>query len=316
MSVGGLLHSSERQKRRVEAKRRSPRRRDAVDGYVMIAPWLIGFIALVAGPMIASLLISFTDWQLIVAPKWVGLQNYITLLTSDPLIWKSLGNTAFFALIGTPLYAFIGLILAVALNRRTRGMHFFRVVYFIPSLAPVVASTLLWILVFQPDFGYVNAVLQFLHIPKQPWLMDPSQAKPVLIVMYLWGVGGSIPIFLGGLQSIPTSLYEVAALDGASGWQTFRRVTLPLMSPVLLFVMVTGFIQGFQAFTTAYVATGGGPSNSTLFYVLYLYQNAFNYLKMGYASSMAWLLFVIIMGFTAAQFFVSRRFVYYETTGD
>lgn len=294
------------------------RRQEARDGYLMILPWLIGFLGLVLGPMIASFLISFTNWQLVVAPQWIGLENYVTMLSKDSLIRASLADTAFYAFISTPLYACIGLGLALALQRRRRGLYFYRTVYFLPSITPVVASTLLWMLIFEPSFGWASYVLQFLHLPQQLWLSDPHEAKPVLIVMYLWGAGGSLPIFLAGLNAIPAELYEAAAVDGASGWRMFRGITLPLVSPVLFFILVTGFIAGFQVFTPAYVATGGtgNPEHSTLFFALYLYNNAFRYLNMGYASAMAWLLFVIVLGFTIVQFGVARRLVYYESSPD
>jgi multiple sugar transport system permease protein len=291
------------------------RRAEARDGYLMLAPWLIGFIGLFAGPMIFSLVLSFTSWNLINAPRWVGFSNFDALF-HDPLIGTALENTAIYALISTPLFACIGLGLSLALYKKIRGIRWYRTIYFIPSIIPVVSATLIWLLIFEPSFGVVDRALAFVHLPQQQFLSSPGEAKPVLILLYLWGVGGSLPIFLAGLNAIPQELYEAASVDGGSGWQIFKRVTLPLLSPVLFFVFVTGFIGGFQAFTPAYVASQGtgGPNNSTLFYVLYLYNNAFQYFKMGYASAMAWVLFLIILGFTIVQFGVARRAVYYESS--
>jgi multiple sugar transport system permease protein len=291
------------------------RRQEARDAYLMLSPWIIGFLVLFAAPMIISLLLAFTEWNLVNAPKWVGFGNFVTLF-HDPLIRTALINTAFYAFISTPLYACIGLALSIALYKRIRGVRWYRTVYFIPSIVPAVSATLIWLLIFEPPFGVIDHLLSLLHLPVQPFLSSPQQAKPTLILLYLWGVGASMPIFLAGLNAIPSDLYEAASVDGASSWQAFKRVTLPLLSPVVFFIFITGFIAGFQVFTPAYVATQGQgtPDNSTLFYVLYLYNNAFQYFKMGYASAMAWLLFLIILGFTIVQFGIARRAVYYESS--
>ncbi|HVC35107.1 MAG TPA: sugar ABC transporter permease [Chloroflexota bacterium] len=286
------------------------------DGYLMMAPWLFGFIVLLVGPMVASLVLSFTDWQMLLPPKWIGLQNYVTMFTQDDLIPTSLVNTAFYAFVSTPLYAFFGLLLGLLMNLDLKGVRVLRTMYFLPSITPVVAATLLWVLIFQPDFGLANFLVQGLGLPKQLWLLDPNESKPVLIFMYLWGVGGSMPIFLAGLKGIPKEMYEAAVIDGADRWSSLRYVTLPLLSPVLFFVVITGFIGGFQVFTSAFIATAGGPSNSTMFFVLYLYNSAFQFFKMGYASAMAWLLFVVVLAFTLIQFAVARRLVYYEESRD
>lgn len=295
-----------------------PRRRSALarqemrDGLLMTAPWLFGFVVLTAGPMIASLAMSFTNWQIVIAPRWVGLDNYIEMFTKDELVGVSLFNTAFYTFIGTPLYVVIGLAIGLVMAMNIRGIRYYRTMFFLPSITPVVATTLLWMLIFHADFGLANFVMQFFGLPRQLWLADPGQSKPVLIVMYLWGVGASMPIFLAGLKGIPREMYEAATIDGAGRVASFRYVTLPLLSPVLFFVLTTGLIGGFQVFTSAYIATGGGPANSTMFYVFHLYNNAFKFFRMGYASAMAWLIFVIILVFTLIQFVVARRLVYYE----
>lgn len=291
------------------------RRQEARDAFLMLSPWIIGFLGLFAAPMVISLLLAFTEWNLVTSPKWVGFSNFATIL-HDPNIGTALFNTAFYAFISTPLYAAIGLTLSLVLYKKVRGVRWYRTIYFIPSIVPAVSATLIWLLIFEPSFGVVNHILGALHLPQQPFLSSPQQSKPTLILLYLWGVGASMPIFLAGLNAIPHDLYEAASVDGASAWQTFKRVTLPLLSPVVFFIFVTGFIAGFQVFTPAYIASQGtgAPDNSTLFYVLYLYNNAFQYFKMGYASAMAWLLFLIILGFTIVQFGVARRAVYYESS--
>ncbi|HEY3080634.1 MAG TPA: sugar ABC transporter permease [Chloroflexota bacterium] len=301
-----------------EAAGRRPRRsalarEEMRDGYLMMAPWLVGFVVLLAGPMIASLVISFTNWQMLVAPRWLGTANYVEM-AKDELVRTALGNTAFYTFISTPLYAVLGLALGLTMARPLPGIRVYRTMYFLPSITPVVATTLLWMLIFQADFGLANYALQAVGLPKQLWLLDTKEAKPVLIFMYLWGVGGSMPIFLAGLKGIPPEMYEAARIDGAGRWQAFRHITLPLLSPVLFFVVITGFIGGFQVFTPAYIATAGGPANSTRFFVLHLYDNAFTFFRMGYASAMAWLLFVVVLVFTLAQFALARKLVYYEDT--
>lgn len=281
------------------------------DGYLMMLPWLVGFVVLLAGPMLYSLYMSFTNWQMLVPERWIGFSNYVEM-GQDELVRTALGNTAYYTFIATPLYTLLGLALGLLMARKIAGVRFYRTAYFLPSITPIVATALLWMLIFQPDFGFANWALGLLGIPKQPWLLSPAQSKPVLIFMQLWGVGASMPLFLSGLKGIPPELYEAARIDGAGRWAAFRHVTLPLLSPVLFFVVITSFIGGFQVFTSAYVATAGGPANSTRFFVLHLYDTAFTYFRMGYASAMAWLLFAIVLLFTLLQFAIARRLVYYE----
>lgn len=285
------------------------------DGYLMMLPWLFGFVVLLAGPMLYSLYMSFTDWQMLVPEKWIGFGNYAEM-ARDEMIGKSLGNTAYYTLISVPLYAVLGLALGLVMTMPLRGVRFYRTAFFMPSVTPIVASTLLWMLIFQADFGLANYVLGMLGLPKQLFLLSPDQSKPVLIFLHLWGVGASLPIFLAGLRGIPPELYEAARIDGAGRWMSFRHITLPLLSPVLFFVVTTGFISAFQVFTSAYIATAGGPANSTRFFVLHLYDTAFNYFRMGYASAMAWLLFAVVLAFTLLQFKIARRLIYYEDARD
>jgi multiple sugar transport system permease protein len=229
------------------------------------------------------------------------------------LFWKSLTNTAVYALFAVPLGLTGSLLIALLLNQKTRGIAFFRTAFYLPSLVPAVASALVWQWVFHPDNGLLNYGLAFLGIKGPQWLQDPKTALGSLILMSLWGVGGSrMIIFLAGLQGVSDELYEAASLDGARGWTSFRHVTLPMLSPTIFFNLVLGVIGSFQVFTSAYVMTNGGPNNATLMYVLYLYNNAFRYFKLGKASAMAWILFVILLGFTVVQFRSASRWVYYE----
>lgn len=293
-------------------RRRSGLAREEMrDAYLMVAIWLVGFLIFTAGPIVASLWLSMTKWDLISDAQWTGIDNFRAMVKDD-LIWTSLWNTLFYTLILVPLSTAGALGLALAMNLKLRGMRFYRTVYYLPSITPVVATTLLWLMIFQPEFGVANYVLQKFGIPKQLWLLSPEQAKPVLILMALWGVGGGMPIFLAGLQAIPREFYEAAEIDGSNHWNSFVYVTLPLLTPVLFFSVITGIIGSFQVFANAYVATNGGPENATLFYVLLLYRNAFEYFKMGYASAMAWVLFIIVLVFTIFQFRLARRWVHYE----
>ncbi len=293
--------------------RRKPlwRRRDAW-GYVFIAPWLAGFLLFTAGPLLGSLYLSLCKYDLHTL-EWVGTKNYQVLLTRDPLFWKSLVNTAIYVLVSVPLGLTGSLVLALLLNQSVRGIAVFRTLFYLPSLVPAVASALLWAWIFHPEAGLLNYGLSLVGIRGPEWLQDPSTALASLILMSLWGIGGSrMIIFLAGLQGISEELYEAGALDGARGWTAFRHITLPMLSPTILFNLVLGVIGSFQVFTSAYVLTNGGPNNATLMYVLYLYNNAFRYFKLGKASAMAWVLFVILLLFTTIQFRHAAKWVHYE----
>ncbi|WP_366945287.1 sugar ABC transporter permease [uncultured Metabacillus sp.] len=279
--------------------------------YLFISPWLLGFLVLAAGPMLFSLYMSFTDWKIFGGTTWVGLENYKTLL-NDPLFWKSLWNTVYYTAIGVPLGLVAGYLLAVLLNQKVKFMGFFRTIFYLPSIVPAVASSLLWILIFQPEFGLANAMLDQFNLPTSKWLLSETMVKPALIIMSLWGVGGGMVIYLAGLQGIPTSLYEAADIDGAGSWSKFWHITVPMSSHVIFFNLIMGIIGSFQVFTQAYVMSSGGPNYASLFYVLYLYNNAFEYFKMGYASALAWVLFLIVLLFTLLQFKLFGKKVYYE----
>ena len=287
-------------------------RKNGLWGLALISPWLIGFLIFTAGPMLASLYLSFCKYDLH-SLQFVGTKNYEILLTRDPLFWKSLGNTALYVLFSVPLGLTGSLLIAVLLNQKVKAIPIFRTLFYLPSLVPAVASALVWQWVFHPDAGILNFALSKLGIHGPKWLQDPKTALMSLIIMSLWGIGGGrMLIFLAGLQGISEELYEAAQLDGAKGWTCFRHITLPMLSPTIFFNLILGIIGSFQVFTSAYIMTGGGPDNATLMYVLYLYNNAFRFFKLGKASAMAWILFLVLLGFTGLQFKNASKWVYYE----
>jgi multiple sugar transport system permease protein len=279
--------------------------------YLFISPWVIGCVIFTAGPMFTSALLSFMDWDTITAPRWIGLSNYEELLRKDPVFWKSLKVTAVYTCVTVPLHLLSSLMVAILLNQNVKGLGLFRTIFYLPTVLPPVASIMLWIWIFFPD-GLLNACATLFGIPPQNWLQDERLALPSIMLMSLWGFGASMLIFLAGLQSIPAHLYEAADIDGAGRWSKFRHITLPMLSPVIFFNVVTGIIGTFQVFTAGYLFTGGGPNNATMFYVLYLYKNAFEYFRMGYACALAWVLFVIIMACTLLVMRSSAKWVYYE----
>ncbi len=301
----------------------TPRPKDnRLTGYLFIAPWLLGFLIFTAGPMVASLLLSFTSWTMLSPPSWVGLENFERLLGHDPLFVRSLWNTVFYVVLSVPLSTCLALGLALLLDRNVRGMSIFRTIFFLPSVTNVVAVSILWLWIFNPEFGLLNTALRAIGIEGPLWLQSETWAKPALVLMSLWGVGGSMIIFLAALQGVPRELHEAAELDGAGSMQRFFHITVPMISPALFFSLVMGLIGGFQVFTQAFVMTGtaqpgseGGPNNATLFIVLYLYKKAFMDFKMGYASAIAWALFFIILVLTLVQKRFGQRWVHYEAGG-
>jgi len=246
------------------------------------------------------------------APRFVGAKNYIEMFTNDPLFYKSLGNTLFMA-IGIPLSMAVGLGIALLLNYEIRGMAVYRTFFYLPAIMPAVAASILWMWIFNPQQGVLNTFLLRVGVSPPSWLQDKSWAKPALILMSLWSAGGGMIIWLAGLKGIPKHLYEAARIDGAGRIRQFWNITLPMLSPYIFFNMVMGLIHTFQIFTQAYIMTGGGPVDATLFYVYALFNNAFRYMRMGYASAMAWVLFAIVLGLTAIQLTLSKRWVHYET---
>ncbi len=288
-----------------------PKARPLLTGLLFVSPWLLGFLIFTVFPVIASLYLSFTDYRVLSPPRWVGLANYKSLLGDTDYFWPSLANTAFLFL-ELPLSLVLGLALALLLNQKLRGIMVYRTFLFVPSIVPVVASAMLWLWVLNPEHGLLNAGLRAIHLPGPPWLASPLWAKPAMILMDLWGVGGGMIIYLAALQAVPAALYEAASLDGANFWQRTWHITLPSISPVIFFNLIMGVIGTFQYFTQTFVMTKGGPDNSTLFYALYLYENAFEYFRMGTACAMAWILFIITLAASALVFKSSARWVYYE----
>jgi multiple sugar transport system permease protein len=282
-----------------------------LEGWLFASPWIIGFVLFTFGPMLASFFLAFTEWDLLSAPQWVGLKN-VQDLARDELVWKSLRVTLLYAITSVPLQIVCGLGLALLLNNSIRGLRFYRTAVYMPSVLSGVAVALLWRWMFQPEFGLFNLLLSYLNINGPSWLGDERWALPSLVFMSLWGVGAGTIIYLAGLQGIPTDLYEASSVDGAEGWARFRFITLPLMTPVLFFQLVVGIIAALQVFTQAEVMTRGGPNNATLTILLYLYRNAFQYFRMGYASAIAWLLFILILILTVIIFRSSATWVYYE----
>ncbi|MGI6567461.1 MAG: carbohydrate ABC transporter permease [Limnochordia bacterium] len=291
------------------------RRRQMFSNYLFVAPAVLGVLIFQLGPMIVSLYLSFTRYDIVRPARWIGLTNYVRIFTEDDLFYRALLNTAYYSGLTLPLRLIIALIAAVLLNSKLRGMGFFRSLYYLPTISAGVAVSLLWKLIYEPRYGLVNNLLAMLGIQGPRWLGDPRWAMPAIILMMSLNIGQFMLIFLGGLQSIPLELYEAAEIDGGTSYAKFRWVTVPLLTPVIFFNLVVGMIQTFQVFTQAYVMTGGGPLNATLVYVLYLYERAFRSLQMGYASAMAWILFAIILCFTILQFRISDRWVYYRSSG-
>lgn len=290
---------------------RSLRARETFWFYVFASPWILGFLLFYFGPMLASFWLSLTNYSVLLPTRFMGFSNYSAMFEDD-LLGISIWNTAYYAALAVPTSMAAGLGLAMVLNRGDlRGRSFLRSAFYVPAIMPLVAVSILWIWLLQPRFGLINTLLYFLSIKGPNWLGDPAWSKPGLVVMNLTGVGINMVIFLAALQGVPTHLYEAAELDGANRLRKFWHVTIPMISPAIFFVVVIGFINSFQVFTQAYIMTEGGPADSTLFYVLYLYRHAFNYFKMGYASAMAWLLFIVIVVLTYIQFRLSLRWVHY-----
>ncbi len=287
-------------------------RRNLKNGLLFCSPAILGLLAFTLYPVVSSLYYSFCNYPMLKPPVWVGLANYRTLFR-DPVFYTALYNTAYYAIFATPLGMLVAFLLALLLNQKVKGMAVFRTMFFVPSIVPMVAGSVLWLWLLNPQYGLINALLGVVGIQGPGWMADPKWAKPALIVMSTWGVGGWMLIYLAGLQDVPQDLYEAAEIDGASVWQRVWNITVPFMSPHLFFTLVMGFIGAAQYFTQAYVMTngGGGPVDSTRFFSLYLFQNAFQYWKMGYACAMAWILFIVILLFTILLFKTSARYVYY-----
>ena len=288
------------------------RRQEIVGGYLFISPWLIGFLLFIAIPVVMSLLASFTRWNIVGDPRWVGLRNYERIFTSDKNFYQALKVTLRYAVVFLPVTTVLGLGTALALNAKVKGVGIFRSFFYMPYMAPQIAATLVWMWMLNPRYGLINTMLGWIGIEGPNWLHDPSTALYGLMLIGFWGVGGSAIIYLAGLQNIPQHLYDAAEVDGANAWQQLRHVTLPMLSPTIFYVFIIELIGVFQTFTAAFVATEGGPLKSTLFYMLYIYQKAWVSLRMGYASALAWILTIIILLITMFILKSSPMWVHYE----
>lgn len=299
-----------------------PALKEEMTGWLFAMPWILGFIFFTAGPMLFSLYTSFTKYNIIASPKWIGLENYQNLLQNDPLFYKSMANTFWMVLVKMPLVMVVAIGIALLLNVDLPGGKFFRTVIYLPNVLSGIAAIFLWQWILSPK-GLLNSALETFNINGPGWFVDPAWTKPGMVIMGMWWIGGNVLIYLAGLKGIPRELYEAAEIDGADGWQKAWYITLPLLSPTIFFEVVTGIIGTFQIFTTAFILLGkerpiGDFGQSILFYVLYLYDRAFGKIgqggfQMGYAAAMAWVLFIIILLITGFQLWLARRWVYYET---
>ncbi len=287
------------------------KKREWIEGYGFISLWLLGFLVFTLVPMIYSFYLSLTEWDFIGDPKFIGLKNYIDIFTKDENIWTAIFNTFYYTIFQVPLRLILALIVAMLLIQPYRGSNAMRVLFYLPGIISGVAISTVWTKLFDPYYGAINDILSRFGIPAIGWINDVDWAMPSIILMNLMYIGTPMVVFIAGLKDIPQQLYEVAKLDGANGWSRFFHITLPMMSPILFYNLIMQIIQSFQVFTNVYMMTNGGPANSTLVYVLYLYQNAFQYLRMGYGSALAWILFAIILVLTLVIFRHSS-WVYFE----
>lgn len=316
MSMTSPSTKTETRNVKVPKKKRnfSMKRREGIQGYLFILPWIIGFIGLQAGPLLFSLYGSFTNYDVTSQMDFVGFKNYIKAFTFDPLFWKSLYNTLFYVVLSVPLTTFGSMLIALLLNQKIKGMRFFRTIFYLPAVLTGVAVYLLWMQLLSPT-GLINDVLSVFGIQGPAWLLDANWTKPSLILMQTWSLGGGMLLYLAALQGVPPSLYEAAEIDGATAFRKFWHISLPSITPVVFFDLVTGTIGGFQVFQQAYVMTDngkGGPQNSLLFFNLHMWNEAFTSFNMGYAMSMSWVLFVIVMVITLVNIKLAPRWVHYE----
>jgi multiple sugar transport system permease protein len=294
-------------------RRLKPETRKVLTGLAFISPWIIGFFAFTVYPLVASFYYSFTEYSLFGSPRWIGLGNY-TKLFADSKFFESFANTVIFSVFIVPASIVLAMGLAILLNNSLRANAIYRTLIFMPSVVPAVASAVVWIWILSPQWGLLNGALRMMHLPGPPWLNSPDWSKPALLIVTLWMIGSDMVLYLAGLQEIPNDYYEAAVLDGASPWQKTLHITVPLLTPIMFFHLINAFIWSFNYFSIPFIVSGNGsgaPADSLLFYSLYLYQNGFRYLKMGYASAMAWLLFLLVMACTVIILRTSKRWVNY-----
>ncbi|WP_240472959.1 carbohydrate ABC transporter permease [Paenibacillus sanguinis] len=296
--------------------RRKHRSRSELSGWLFASPAILGLLIFTLGPMVYSLYMSFTDYTGSNSPTFIGLDNYKRMFSGeDQYFYKSLGVTFYFVILSVPSGIIYSFLLAILLNQNIKGKAIFRTIFYLPSIVPVIAISFIWLWLLNPDLGLANELLRSLGLPGSQWIFGEKSVVPSLALMNLWTTGGTMIIFLAGLQDIPRSLYEAIEMDGGTRLAKLRHITIPLMTPTIFFNLIMGIINGFQVFSQAYVMTNGGPNNASLFYVFYLYREAFQFSRMGSASAIAWVLFVIIMVLTYIVFKTSNRWVYYEGDG-
>ncbi len=285
--------------------------RENLAGWLFVLPWIVGFVAFTGGPILAALAISFTSWDVVNTPDWVGLENYRRLL-DDPQALQALKVTTVYAAVSVPLQTVLAFVLAVLLNNPIRGVGLYRTIFYLPTIVPVAAVAVIWRWVFSPQYGIFNYLLSLIGVEGPSWLASTSWALPALILMSLFQIGGALIIYLAGLQGVPQDLYEAAVIDGAGWLRKHWNVTLPMMTPYVLFQLVIGLVAALQVFVQPYLMTQGGPQDATLFFLLYVYRNAFEFFAMGYASALTWVLFVYVVALTLLILRSARVWVYYE----
>jgi len=291
-----------------------PGQREALWGMLCVAPAVLGFVLWYLGPMVASLVLSFTDYQVAGGADWTGLDNFRTMFGSDALFVKALKVTFTYSLISVPCRVVVAFLLALLLNQKLRALAVFRAIFYLPSIVPLIASSVVWLWMFNPDFGLLNGFLRDLGLDRQRWTYSSDTVIPSLVMMSLWDIGPMMIIFLAGLQGVPSHLYDAVSVDGGNAWNRFITITIPMTTPTILFNLVLSVIAAFQTFVQAFIMTSGGPNNSSLFYGYYLYRKAFQDGDMGYASALGWVLFMIIAALSVIIFRSSNRWVYYEGT--
>jgi multiple sugar transport system permease protein len=312
---GKVLYETKAKGTAAKKKGLSRQAKDNLAGYLFISPWIIGFIGLTLGPLLFSLAASFTDYNITSKMNFIGIENFKRMFTMDDLFRTSLYNTLYYVIFSVPLTTAGAILLGVLLNQKVKGMKFFRTIYYLPAVLSGVAVYFLWMQLLSPSTGLVNTMLGWIGIDGPAWLFDPEWTKPALLLMKMWSVGGGMLLYLASLQGVSPQMYEAADIEGATSWQKFFHITLPMISPIIFFDVITSTIGSFQIFQEAYVMTengSGGPGNSLLFYNLHMWNNAFEVFNMGYASAMAWLLFIIVMILTVVNMKLGKRWVHYE----
>ncbi|KAB8287176.1 Binding-protein-dependent transport systems inner membrane component [Bifidobacterium ramosum] len=300
-------------KPRKERRGLTRKTREAIAFYACVSPWIFGFVVFTAIPMVASLYLSFTDWDSFQSPNFVGFANYVKAFTKDPLFWKVLGHTFYYACVSVPLSLLIALYLSNLLSNNFRGKRAFRTIIYLPSLVPLVSAGLIFKWLLKPEDGPINAFLSIFGIKGPAWLLDTHWVIPAIILLSLWQVGGGTILLISAINGVPKELYEAAEIDGAGHYRMFWNITFPMITPILFFNLVTGIIGAFQVFDQVYILTEGGPDNASQMMVPYIYTTAFKNFQMGYASALAWILFVIIMIISALVLRSSSAWVFYES---